>query len=139
MWRIIWVFSALVVAVWLLIRIGRIGYYQGSLTLEWLLGGLALLFLLLGIGLQRLSLRPKPVKGPDRQKVAQLGLTPREYEVLLALCDGLSNREIASRLFITESTVKTHVSNLLLKLDVKRRTQLIGRAKALHLLPETTG
>ena len=82
------------------------------------------------------SLRPKAVQAPDRRKVEQLGLTPREYEVLTALCEGLSNREIASRLFITESTVKTHVSNLLLKLDVSRRTQLIGRAKALHLLPE---
>lgn len=109
MWRTIWIFSALALAVWIL---------------------------LIGMGLQRYA-RPKSTpREADQRKIRQLGLTPREYEVLLILCNGLSNREIANELHISESTVKTHVSNLLVKLDVRRRTQVIGKARALNLLPE---
>lgn len=61
-------------------------------------------------------------------------LTSREMEVLEALVDGLSNKEIASRLGITEATVKTHISNLYGKLQVKRRTQAIAKAQELQLL-----
>lgn len=136
MWRTIWIFSALALAVWILLRIGRLGYYSGTADPEWIFGSLAVLFLLLGMGLQRYA-RPKaPPRGPDQQKVRQLGLTRRECEVLTSLCKGLSNREIADELHISESTVKTHVSNLLVKLDVRRRTQVIRKARALNLLPE---
>ncbi len=61
-------------------------------------------------------------------------ISDREYQVLQLMADGLSNQEIADRLFISINTVKTHVSSLYVKLDVKRRTQALQKAKELHIL-----
>jgi LuxR family maltose regulon positive regulatory protein len=61
-------------------------------------------------------------------------LSDRELELLRLLAEGLSNREIAERLVITEGTVKAHTSNIYRKLDVRTRTQAVARARALHLL-----
>ena len=136
MWRTIGIFSAIALAIWLLLQLGRYGYRSSPDDGEWVLAGLALLFLLLGYILRN-HIRPaKPTEGPDTLKLEQLGISQREYEVLQSLCRGNSNREIATELFITESTVKTHVSNLLVKLDVRRRTQLMDKARALNLLPQ---
>jgi NarL family two-component system response regulator LiaR len=63
------------------------------------------------------------------------GLSRRELEVLQLIAQGLSNQEIADRLFVSLNTVKTHSSNLFLKLDVKRRIQAIEKAKRLSLIP----
>ncbi|HVW98221.1 MAG TPA: response regulator transcription factor [Mucilaginibacter sp.] len=71
---------------------------------------------------------------PDESAVQKLNLSSREYEVLQLLANGLSNAEIAERLFLSVSTIKTHVSNLFVKLDVKSRTQAIGRAKELRII-----
>ncbi|MEC8830838.1 MAG: LuxR C-terminal-related transcriptional regulator, partial [Bacteroidota bacterium] len=71
----------------------------------------------------------------DQKKIEQLGISKREYQVLVHISKGLSNKEIASALFVSESTIKTHVSNLLIKLDAKRRTQAVQKAKSLHILP----
>ncbi|TDO26300.1 response regulator transcription factor [Sediminibacterium goheungense] len=68
-------------------------------------------------------------------ELAKLNLTTREYEVLQQLSKGLSNAEIGEQLFLSLSTVKTHVSNLLFKMDVKNRTQAIEKAKRLRLTP----
>lgn len=135
MWRTILLFSALIISLLVLFLLGRLAYFRGGMAWEWALGGVALVFLFLGWVLSRNSGRKDPSGQVDEKKLAQLGLTQREYEVLVALCKGWSNREIASALFISESTVKTHVSNLLVKLDVSRRTQLMTKARALHLLP----
>lgn len=70
----------------------------------------------------------------DQQKIKSLEITDREYEVLQLISKGLSNKEIASQLFLTESTIKTHVSNLLVKLNAKRRTQAIQVAQELNIL-----
>jgi ATP/maltotriose-dependent transcriptional regulator MalT len=71
---------------------------------------------------------------PSGKQLTQLGLTSREQQVLLEICQGLSNREIADKLYVSENTVKTHVSNLLVKLQVKRRTQAIQVARELNLV-----
>jgi ATP/maltotriose-dependent transcriptional regulator MalT len=65
----------------------------------------------------------------------KLGISKREHEVLLLMAEGLSNQEIADKTFVSVNTVKTHVSNLLLKLDAKRRTQAVIRARELTLIP----
>jgi DNA-binding CsgD family transcriptional regulator len=68
-------------------------------------------------------------------RVAELGITPRELEILQLIAAGLSNREIAGRLFVSENTVKTHASRLFDKLNAKRRTQAVQLAKDQGLLP----
>jgi DNA-binding CsgD family transcriptional regulator len=65
----------------------------------------------------------------------KLGISKREHEVLLLMAEGLSNQEIADKSFVSVNTVKTHVSNILLKLDAKRRTQAVIKARELSLIP----
>jgi DNA-binding CsgD family transcriptional regulator len=72
---------------------------------------------------------------PDGARQEQLGITPRELEILQLIAAGLSNREIAGRLFVTENTVKTHSSRLFDKLRARRRTQAVRIAKEQGLLP----
>ncbi len=72
---------------------------------------------------------------PDQSLVSQFELSKRELEILGLLAQGLSNQEIAAKLFVSLSTVKTHNQNLFEKLDVKRRTQAIEKAKRLNLIP----
>jgi DNA-binding CsgD family transcriptional regulator len=81
-----------------------------------------------------------PVPAPDtfilnETKVGDLGITPRELEILQLIATGLSNREIAARLFVSENTVKTHSSRLFEKLSAKRRTQAVQIGKELGLIP----
>lgn len=71
----------------------------------------------------------------DAAAIARLGITPREYEILELIASGMSNREIAGRLFVSENTVKTHSSRLLDKLNAKRRTQAVQIAKEQRLIP----
>jgi len=65
----------------------------------------------------------------------QTGISKRELEVLELISEGLSNEEIAEKLFISLNTIKTHTSNLFEKLEVKRRTQATEKAKRLGLIP----
>jgi DNA-binding CsgD family transcriptional regulator len=82
---------------------------------------------------------PAPLAPPpfevDRARLDAFGITPRELEILVLIAEGLSNREIAARLFVSENTVKTHSSRLFEKLDARRRTQAVQIAKAAGLLP----
>jgi DNA-binding CsgD family transcriptional regulator len=81
---------------------------------------------------------PAPVTNPfvaDETRVSQLGVTPRELEILGLISTGLSNREIAGRLFVSENTVKTHSSRLFDKLGAKRRTQAVQIGKTARLIP----
>ena len=81
---------------------------------------------------------PVAVNAPfvrNQTRVEQLGITPRELDILEAMAAGLSNREIAERLFVSENTVKTHVGRLFDKLSAKRRTQAVQLAKEAGLIP----
>jgi DNA-binding CsgD family transcriptional regulator len=111
-------------------------------------GIVALLFAGLGIwlGLKLTRTRetvvvrevPVTVAGPfarNEKRLEQLGITPRELEILEAMAAGLSNREMAERLFVSENTVKTHAARLFDKLSARRRMQAVQRAKEAGLIP----
>ena len=111
-------------------------------------GLVALLFSAFGIWLgAKLTGRPErivvkevsvPTSGPfvvDTARREQLGVTARELEILGLIAAGMSNREIAEKLFVSENTVKTHSSRLFDKLNARRRTQVVQRAKEAGLLP----
>ena len=112
-------------------------------------GGLvAALFSAIGIRLGLKLTRPKetvvirdvtvPASEPfilNQQKLGELAITPRELEILDLIAKGMSNREIAEKLFVSENTVKTHSSRLFDKLGAKRRTQAAQMGKELGLIP----
>lgn len=117
---------------------------------ELYIGAIALIFMGVGIWLARKLSKPK-VKTVvvekevfvtpaadfkvDAEEVERLGISKRELEVLQLMAEGLSNQEIAERLFVSLNTVKTHSSKLFEKLDVKRRTQAVEKAKRLTIIP----
>ena len=72
---------------------------------------------------------------PDEKKRDDLGITRRELEILGLVAEGMSNREIASKLYVSENTVKTHCARAFDKLGAARRTQAVQRGKELGLLP----
>lgn len=116
---------------------------------DFFIGAIAIIFTVLGIWLALKLVKPKTEtriiekevhidnsyqKEINQQRIAKLGLSKRELDVLNLMAIGLSNEEIAGKLFIGLSTVKTHSSNIFLKLDVKRRTQAIEKAKRLNII-----
>ena len=110
-------------------------------------GGLiALLFAVLGIWLGLKLTKNKETiivrEFPSPQsftlnatRLRELGITRRELEILELIANGMSNREIAERLFVRENTVKTHSSRLFDKLSARRRTQAVQLGKELGLIP----
>jgi len=111
-----------------------------DLSIEFYLGAVALFFTVLGIWAGRKLTRKKIVTvGPafvlNEVELQRLGISKREHEVLGLMAEGLSNQEIADHLFVSLNTVKTHTSNLFLKLEVSRRTQAVQRGKQLRLIP----
>jgi DNA-binding CsgD family transcriptional regulator len=80
---------------------------------------------------------PEPVELPftvDEERRERLGVTRRELEVLELMAQGMSNREIAEKLFVSENTVKTHSSRVFDKLGAKRRTQAVQMGKESGLI-----
>ncbi len=81
---------------------------------------------------------PVSVAGPfalNEGRLRELGVTRRELEILELIANGMSNREIAEKLFVSENTVKTHSSRLFDKLSAKRRTQAVQIGKEMGLIP----
>lgn len=111
-----------------------------DLSLEFYVGVVAVFFTVLGVwaGL-RLTRKKVVIASPDfvfdETALEKLGISKREKEVLDLIAIGLSNQEIADKLFVSLNTVKTHSSNLFQKLQVSRRTQAVQRAKELRLIP----
>ena len=136
--KTILVFSALIVGILALFQLSKYSVSTGNLGVEFLIAGIALIFFFIGIYLNKKSLQKTntslEVGEINRTKISELGISNREYEILEEISKGLSNREIAEKLFVSESTVKTHVSNLFMKLNVKRRTQAIQRAKEIQII-----
>ena len=71
----------------------------------------------------------------NEERLGQLGITPRELEILALIAAGLSNREIAEKIFVSENTVKTHSSRVFDKLGARRRTQAVQLGKEFGLIP----
>jgi DNA-binding CsgD family transcriptional regulator len=111
-------------------------------------GLLALIFTAVGVYVGLKWMRPKEVIvvqevrvrderpfAPDDARRKELAITPREHEILVLIAEGLSTREIAERLFVSENTVKTHSSRLFDKLGVNRRVQAVQKGRELGLIP----
>ncbi|MES2275727.1 MAG: response regulator transcription factor [Bacteroidota bacterium] len=110
-------------------------------------GAIAIIFTSLGIWLAVKLTRPKTiiierevlVKSDDfvlnEPELGRLGLSKREMEVLQLMAEGLSNHQIADRLFVSLNTIKTHSSKVFEKLDVQRRTHAVDKARKLSLIP----
>ena len=129
-------FALIIIAILLLFRLSAYTLLSRSLHTEFILAAIAIVFFLIGLYVNKKTQQIEVRKDPeaDAAKIEELGLSKREYEVLTEIANGLSNKQIADRLFVSESTVKTHVSNVLLKLDAKRRTQAIRVAKQMGIL-----
>lgn len=119
-------------------EVAKRSYISNSTDLDLYFGLTALLFLLLG-GLIAIKLHTKTA--PNSEEPAnQLsiinpdGFSQRETDVLLFLCHGYPNSEIAEQLGITENTVKTHLKNIYGKLGVTNRTQAAAEAKILNII-----
>ena len=135
-------FGLLILCLLILFKISDINYSQGNVRLEVIVAIAALIFFFIGLYFNYQSQKKKanqPVTSTapgfiDYNEIKKSGLTQREHEVLVKMAEGLSNQEIAQSLFLSESTIKTHVSNILFKLEAKRRTQAIQIAKQLKIV-----
>jgi DNA-binding CsgD family transcriptional regulator len=128
-------------------------FFVQDLSIEFYIGTVALLFTVVGAWVGYKLTRVKKVAkrstvhGPQSTVIMpaefrrnegaleQAGISKRELEVLELMAGGFSNQEIADRLFVSLNTVKTHSTNLFQKLDARRRTQAVQRAKTLGLIP----
>ncbi len=129
-------FGLLIVSLLVFFQISKYAFISGDLKIELIIALVAIVFFVIGIYLNKRSLHKDKSKevGIDLKKVEALDLSKREYEVLQEISLGLSNREIADKLFLSENTIKTHVSNVLVKLNAKRRTQAIKIAKEMRII-----
>ncbi len=134
--KTILVFGLLILALLLLFQFSKYTLISGDLQIEYIMAFVALAFLGIGLFINKRTQKQTPTSNYeiDLNKIEELGLSKREYEVLQEVALGLSNQEIAEKLFVSESTIKTHVSNLLVKLNAKRRTQAIQISKSLNII-----
>jgi DNA-binding CsgD family transcriptional regulator len=113
-------------------------------TIQLYAGFVAVVFTVTGVAVGKRLARSHPEKTikkeavdtflSDQAAIDHFGLTKREHEILQLIAAGLSNQEISEKIFLSIHTVKSHVSNLFAKLDVKRRTQAIQKAKEHQLI-----
>jgi DNA-binding NarL/FixJ family response regulator len=131
------VFSLLVFALLILFQFSKYTLVRGDLQTDYIMAIIAIIFFGIGIFINKKAENKQQAsskKEIDYQKIKDLGLSKREHQVLKEVALGLSNQEIANKLFVSESTIKTHVSNVLFKLNAKRRTQAIQISKTLNII-----
>ena len=130
-------FGLLILCLLILFYIAEVSFIKGNVKLEVIVAIAAVIFFFAGLYFNNRRTRQEPVTSSlsasdapiNHEQIRKSGLTQREQEVLVKMAEGLSNQEIASALFLSESTIKSHVSGILFKLDAKRRTQAIQIAK----------
>jgi DNA-binding CsgD family transcriptional regulator len=129
-----------------LLKLIEYQHFVRAYPTEIYVGLVALIFAVIGIylGLRwtRETVVVKEVRvregGPfvlNTENLKELGITQREHEILTLIAQGLSNREIGEKLFVSENTVKTHSSRLFEKMSVNRRVQAVQKGKDLGLIP----
>lgn len=119
----------------MLFQLSSIWSFNYTRSTEWIIILVAIVSLVMGVFLARGKKSGNTeIDTPDLRSYDELGITEREYEVLYMIDQGLSNKEVAEKLFISQNTVKTHLSNLYIKLDAKRRTQALKNAKDLKII-----
>jgi NarL family two-component system response regulator LiaR len=137
--RTVVLYGVAMAALMALLRLVEYRYFFHEIPLEFYIGVVAVMFTGLGIWAGLRLTRPRIVEVPssgelDSTAITRLGISKREYEVLELIAAGHSNKQIADQLFVSTSTIKTHVSNVLAKLDASRRTEAIRRAKELRII-----
>ncbi|RZJ72699.1 response regulator transcription factor [Flavobacterium sp.] len=129
-----------------ILRFLEIRFFFFDFGTEILVGGSALLFMAIGIWVTLKLAKPKTIVIEkeiaraaefclDQSALQTIGISKRELEVLQLMSKGHSNTEIASQLFVSLNTIKTHASNIFEKLEVNRRTQAVEKARQLRLIP----
>jgi DNA-binding CsgD family transcriptional regulator len=133
-------FGLLITALLILFRIASIYHLYSNIADDMWLGVFSILFLIIGIILSRklfvrtlVVTREKPAI-INHDQLIKSGLSKREAEILLLMHEGLSNQQIADKLFISENTIKKHISNIFQKLQVERRTEAIKKARELSII-----
>ena len=133
-------FGLLITALLVLFRVASIYNLQGMMDTDIYVAGFSILFLVIGIILSR-KLFVKTLIGTqtnpviiNAEELAKSGISKREAEILLLIHQGLSNQQIADKLFLSENTIKKHISNIFLKLGVERRTEAIKKALELSII-----
>lgn len=135
----IFLFGLILAVLTIILQFFEYRYLIGNLNTDVYTLIVALIFTAVGIWVGLGIFRQKKVvQEPsyeiDRQKIKDLDIKEREYEVLQLIAQGLSNQEIADRLFLALPTIKTHTSNLYAKLDVRSRTQAVRKAQQLQII-----
>ncbi len=125
------IFGSLCVVILLLFQLQQWSLFAlgGSENLYLVVSGV--LFLILGMVMSRYFTVKKNIHKKSLQKSS---LSRQQQKVLHLMAEGLSNKEIAKKLFIAETTVKTHVSKILIKLDAKRRTEAVKIGRELEII-----
>ncbi len=133
------VFAGSFAAILIILKTIEFFFFHYKFTFETYLGIIATIFLTLGIYFgSKLGYKKVQNSSPQNSTTLNEGietdLSLRELEVLLNISDGLTNQQIADKLFISLNTIKTHTANIYSKLGVKSRTQAISKAKSLKLI-----
>ncbi len=129
--RIYWIYGGVMGLLMIILQVIEYRTMVRDINMDVYGGIIGVLFLIFGIWLGSSLYRRK---NNDQYDGRKLGLSKRELEVLELLSQGFSNQEIADNLFVSLNTAKTHISNIYSKLNVKRRTQAIQKARDLALI-----
>jgi DNA-binding CsgD family transcriptional regulator len=137
--RQILIISFLTATLIFLIRLFEARFLTGQISTKVYISIIGIIFLAVGIWVGLKFKKTETIikvveKGPGVRGNPNELLTTRETELLVLVATGLSNKEIAERVFVSEHTVKKHLNNLYFKLDVTRRTQAVSKAKQLGII-----
>lgn len=131
-------FGLLITALLILFRVANFYNLNRGVSNDFWIAVFSLLFLVIGIVLSRklfakTVIQQQPV-AINHDQLLQSGISKREAEILLLIHEGLSNQQIADKLFVSENTIKKHISNIFQKLQVERRTEAIKKALELSII-----